>query len=332
MRHTAPLADLIEQVDAASKATLAHKFRVHYLRRMFELDLDHYDPVKEAVVLADFASAMKLGSGFRGTCEGEATCNLYVVLVLYHNAASGKEECAWLRFWSSANTSAAFHHHALHVAKDFLMGGGADARLPGLKRFRVWTDGHSSTYKGPNFGRMAYWPLERPAGVASPTADGSCNPSGICSDCAVDCEGIEVNHCVLEAHHASGVQDSAGAEARRSMSADLAYDEHLSIYNYYQCYKWSLEHNFTPAGDGSAGQWSPNEYGGCAFPLKSGDPYISFFNMEFHLDTRRKEYSKVPGRVTRRVLGGEGRGWRVCRLQPQPPMPVRPLPCCRGKG
>ena len=79
------------------------------------------------------------------------------------------------------------------------------------------------------------------------------------------------------------------------MSADLAYDEHLSIYNYYQCYQWSLEHNFAPAGDGSAGQWSPNEYGWFAFPLKSGDPYISFFNMEFHLDTRRKEYSKVPG-------------------------------------
>ena len=38
-------------------------------------------------------------------------------------------------------------------------------KVPGLRRLRVWTDGHTSTYKGfPNFGRMGYWPLHKPDG------------------------------------------------------------------------------------------------------------------------------------------------------------------------
>jgi hypothetical protein len=32
-----------------------------------------------------------------------------------------------------------------------------------LRRIRLWTDGHPSTYKGfPNFGRMGHWPLRMP--------------------------------------------------------------------------------------------------------------------------------------------------------------------------
>jgi hypothetical protein len=79
---------------------------------------------------------------------------LYVVLVLYKVPSSGGEGeewetvCDYLRFWSSAGTSAAFHHHAMHIAKRHIM-----TKVPGLKTLRIWTDGHKSTYKGsPNFG------------------------------------------------------------------------------------------------------------------------------------------------------------------------------------
>ena len=101
-----------------------------------------------------------LGSGYKVTCETDATCNLYVVLVLYKFQEDGEwvKKCDYLRFWSSAGTSAAFHHHAMHVAKAHII-----KKVPGLKTLRIWTDGHKSTYKGsPNLGRMSYWPLDMP--------------------------------------------------------------------------------------------------------------------------------------------------------------------------
>jgi hypothetical protein len=48
--------------------------------------------------------------------------------------------------------------------KKHLTGEDADPRggaMKNLRRLYIWTDGHSSTYKGyPNFGRMGYWPLK----------------------------------------------------------------------------------------------------------------------------------------------------------------------------
>lgn len=72
--------------------------------------------------------------------------------------------CDYVRFWSPASTSAAFHHHAMHVVAQHLKGeDGSNAKVPKLKRLLLWTDGHSSTYKGfPNFGRMGHWPLKKP--------------------------------------------------------------------------------------------------------------------------------------------------------------------------
>jgi hypothetical protein len=49
-------------------------------------------------------------------------------------------------------------------------GDGRKAKVPMLKRLLVWTDGHSSTYKGfPNFGRMGHWPLKKPSSADEAT-------------------------------------------------------------------------------------------------------------------------------------------------------------------
>lgn len=118
-----------------------------------------------------FVCSQVLGGGYKVTCETDATCNLYVVLVLYKvrvpaavDVGGGAEDewetkCDYLRFWSSAGTSAAFHHKAMHIAKRHIV-----TKVPGLQLLRATTDGHKSTYKGsPNFGRMSYWPLEMPS-------------------------------------------------------------------------------------------------------------------------------------------------------------------------
>ena len=114
-----------------------------FIRRQFHLDCDFFDALSEAVVLADFSTAMTLGSGYKSTCETDATSNLYVVLVLYK--VLGESKCDYVRVWSSAATSAEFHHKAMHVVVKYLKDSG---KVAGLKRLRIWTDGHSSTYKG----------------------------------------------------------------------------------------------------------------------------------------------------------------------------------------
>lgn len=77
------LRELLESVKARTKPYLHHTWLARFLRRQFHLDCDNYCGRTEVVILADFASAMILGIGFKATCESDATCNLYVVLVLH---------------------------------------------------------------------------------------------------------------------------------------------------------------------------------------------------------------------------------------------------------
>ena len=139
--YSGPLGDLIKSLRARAKPLLHHLWRARFLRRQFHLDCDNLSE-NEAIFLADFASAMVLGAGFKSTCESDSTCSLYVVLVLYK--AGGETKCDYVRFWSSAVTSAEFHHHAMRVVVDHLKEG----KVPGLLRVRPWTDGHGSTYRG----------------------------------------------------------------------------------------------------------------------------------------------------------------------------------------
>lgn len=119
------------------------------------------------------------------------------------------------RFWSPASASAAFHHHAMHAVVQALTSG-LRPKVRNLKRLRVWSDGDKKAYKVavpsaihtsgyhiaiprqgyPNFGRMSYWPKEKPA---SPPAQ----PNGF-----EDAEGIEIIHCFFVSYHGSGVQVS----------------------------------------------------------------------------------------------------------------------------
>jgi hypothetical protein len=213
--------ELLASVQAKLKPFLYHKWLARFIRRQFHLECDHFNGIREAVLLADFATAMILGSGFKATCESDATANLYVVLVLYKR--DGETKCDYVRFWSSAATSAEFHHKAMHVVAAHLKESGKD---PGLRRLRVWTDGHTSTYKGapsytlllplnlrtpcndyscgsgfPNFGRMAYWPLSKIA--PSTEADSAASEPALSG--YEDAEEIEIFHNFFVAYHASGI-------------------------------------------------------------------------------------------------------------------------------
>ena len=106
----------------------------------------------QAVVWADFASSMNMGgcAGYKTTCEGDKTCSLYVALVVYKR--DGELQCDYVRWWSSAPPSAAFHHHVLHKIHDNLVGRGeyegSDPKVPRLARLRVWCDGDGKAFKG----------------------------------------------------------------------------------------------------------------------------------------------------------------------------------------
>lgn len=50
--------ELLAQIESSYKAVLFHRFSFRYMRRQFQLDCDYFDPVTEALLLCDFASAM----------------------------------------------------------------------------------------------------------------------------------------------------------------------------------------------------------------------------------------------------------------------------------
>ena len=135
----------------------------------------------------------------------------YVCLVLHspHDTQEGggpwEVKCDYVRIWSTAGTSAEFHHQALRDIHDRYK-----LILPDLDEIHVWSDGHTSTYKGsPNFGmvtcvkswfdvwylvvfmgmcvfwlgRMAAWPKER---------------------------GVKIIQNFFVEYHACGPQDNAG--------------------------------------------------------------------------------------------------------------------------
>ena len=73
---------LVGEIKDALFSTLQHRFKVKFLNQQYHIDMNTHGD-NEAVMLVDFASAMELGAGSKGTCETTATCNLYVMLVLF---------------------------------------------------------------------------------------------------------------------------------------------------------------------------------------------------------------------------------------------------------
>ena len=175
---------------------------------------------------------------------------------------------------------------------------------PDLERLIVWSDGHGSTYKGfQNFGRMAYWPLSRSVhSTAPPAAAEGSTCSGFCSDCTVDCRGIEVTHRFFESHHASGPQDMAGKAARSGMHRKMACDETFSVYDYNDCYEFtrSLIPDMKDTAANAYQGWAPDRYIWFALPIggdcgAAKDPHREKHDEEFHLDLRTRDYSRVRG-------------------------------------
>ena len=253
MKHSGEWRALLNDATLAAPEALLHKFDARLLRRLFHVDCESFDPETEAVILADFASAMKLGSGFKGTCESDATCNLYVVLVLFFNKHTGERDCHWVRFWSPAAASAQFHHDALKATVNHLK-----SYVTDLKRVLLWTDGCKGQYKGRTcFGRSSYARMR-----SLPT---KFHAARDVDDWIPHCYGVEVIHSFFASHHASGVQDSAGKDARLAMIREIGFVKE-SIYDYHQCYIWSTLNMGQPKKPkDKARDWSPSAYFWFAF-------------------------------------------------------------------
>ena len=107
-----------------------------------------------------------------------------------------------------------------------------------------------------------------------------------------DAEGIEIRHNFLEAHHASGVYDAVGKEARLPMIAARGFGN-TSVYNYHECLQWSLQNQPSPApGRARVGDWAANgEY----VWVGLSDGLDSHKDAYENIDMRRKVYRAVRG-------------------------------------
>ena len=145
----------------------------------------------------------------------------------------------YVRFWSPAPTSAAFHHKALHAVRDLLRD-----KVPRLKRdwecgqmaihrltkgFQISGGWHIGPFLAKN--RLHRW-HNIWIGLCKKLSDSSYFKAS--SDGFEDSEGIEIFHRFFEAYHASGVQDTAGKDPRIGMRRDAGFKKE-SIYNYHEC-------------------------------------------------------------------------------------------------
>lgn len=214
------VGELWQEIQNDYKAYLLHRWVVDWTAWQFKLDVATFDGNSEILVLADFANQFTMHGPAMRTCEQGKTCNEYVCLVLHSpgpTEAGGGERpvvCDYIRIWSACGTSANFHHKALHdIAEHYRTLFASQGKT--LKRIKIWSDGHSSTYKGfPNFGllrrtaldlcnkvddsaappgRMAYWPHPKNASPARGEEDA---------------EGIDIFHRFFASYHACGPQDN----------------------------------------------------------------------------------------------------------------------------
>jgi len=206
----------------------------------------------------------------KGTCEVGQKCNEYVCLVLHspHDTQEGggprEVKCDYVRIWSTAGTSAEFHHQALRDIHDRYK-----LILPDLDEIHVWSDGHTSTYKGsPNFGRMAAWPKER---------------------------GVKIIQNFFVEYHACGPQDNAGKGPRIAMEQAIGFGNAPNLYNYHECYKWCCRYLPHPSiSHAHTGTWGCNgEYVWWSYANGESDPYRSDATQT--LDLRHREYPAVVG-------------------------------------
>lgn len=71
--YVGTVGEAYEEVISNHKGYELHRWRDYFMRHQFHLDCENFDGESEIVVLADFASAMKLGSGMKVVCESDYT-------------------------------------------------------------------------------------------------------------------------------------------------------------------------------------------------------------------------------------------------------------------
>jgi hypothetical protein len=156
-------------------------------------------------------------------------------------------------------------------------------------------------------GRNGYWPLD-----PETNSDGTLKPG------YEDCEGIEICHSFFEPHLAAGVQDAAGKDARIPMIKAIGF-KNTSIYNYEQCYAWSVQNQPAP----SANKRREGNFAASGvfrwYALSDGQDSLS--HVHDRIDLRRKVYRAVRGTTECMVF------WARAFANKVPSVIARRLPC-----
>jgi len=102
---------------------------------------------------------------------------------------------------------------------------------------------------------------------------------------------IEIVHKFFESHHGSGVQDAAGKAARYSLIQQIGFKK-ASIFNYHECYLWSLTNQASPVQRTRDGHFSAS--GSFAWYALS-DGLDAQKDEHDVIDLRRKTFKPVKG-------------------------------------
>ena len=251
MPHTGTWRELMDSIAAHLQYFKYHRWLNRWLKHQFNLDVATFDPVREILLVTDFAAQFPMAGSTVGTCEHSPNASQLVALVLYNPApeADGggiqrEVQCDYWRTWIDAKGDAPAHHLAMKQILGYYRDGqgavGGQPVVPGLQRIKVYSDGERGPYKGrKNFGRMVHWPRSARHGGKQ----------------------CELWHTCHESHHGSGAVDNAGKAARRKIDAAVIARRRgaRSIYTHAECYRWCKKYYAQPGpGKLQDGTWTCN--------------------------------------------------------------------------
>lgn len=159
--HRGTRKELLDEIKEASREFNYHQWIREWTKWMFKLDIATFNGTREILVLTDFAAVYDMSGKDVSTCEHGISCHQLVALVLHSPdpkaTGAGPERpvvCDYWRVWGNHKGDAAFHQSVMRqIATHY------KAKIPTLRRIKVWSDGQRAQYKGQkNFGRMATWP------------------------------------------------------------------------------------------------------------------------------------------------------------------------------
>ena len=153
--------ELLDEIKEASREFNYHQWIREWTKWIFKLDIATFNGTREILVVTDFAAAYDMSGKDVGTCEHGISCQQLVSprapFPRPQSHRSGARAPGGL--WLLARLGQPQGRCGIPPVSHVQIATHYKAKIPTLRRIKVWSDGQRAQYKGQKkIGRMATWP------------------------------------------------------------------------------------------------------------------------------------------------------------------------------